>query len=78
MVRVDTNDEGEVRPWRTEAFRSRCIQAKDVPWREVESADINTTEFRPSEEDIVTDLISGNGYSEENASALKKEVLTSS
>ena len=55
-----------------------AFKQKDVPWREVESADINTTEFRPLEEDIVTDLISGNGYSEENASALKKEVLTSS
>ena len=32
-------------------------------------------EFRPLQEDIVTDLISGHGYSEENASALKKEVL---
>lgn len=48
---------------------------KDVPWPVVESTDINTTEFRPLEEDIVTDLISGHGYSEENASALKKEVL---
>ena len=59
-------------------FIADVFKQKDVPWPEAESADINTTEFRPLEEDIVTDLISGNGYSEENASALKKEVLTSS
>lgn len=51
------------------------FKQKDVPWPVVESADIDTTEFRPLEEDIVTGLISGHGYSEENASALKKEVL---
>ena len=41
----------------------------------VESADIDTTEIRPLEVDIVTNLISGHGYSEENAIALKKAVL---
>lgn len=51
------------------------FKQKDVPWPVVESTDINITEFRPLEEDFVTDLISGHGYSEENASALKKEVL---
>ena len=44
---------------------------KDVPWPVVESADIDTTEFRPVEVDIITDLISGHGYSEEHVRALK-------
>lgn len=43
----------------------------DVPWLVVESADIDTTEFRPLEVDIITDLISGHCYCEEHASALK-------
>lgn len=51
------------------------FKQKDVPWPVVESADIDTTEFRPLDEDITTDLVSSHGYSEENASALKKEVL---
>jgi len=41
----------------------------------VESADIDMMEFMPLDEDITTDLVSIYGYSEENASALKKEVL---
>ena len=49
------------------------FKQKDVPRPVVESAGIDTTEFRPLEVDIITDLISG--YSEENASALKKEGL---
>lgn len=51
------------------------FKQKDVPWLVTESAYIDTTEFRPLDEDIVTDLVSSHGYSEENASALKKEVL---
>ena len=54
------------------------FKQKDVLWPEVESSNIDTTEFRRLEEDIITHLNSGHGYSEENASALKKEVLTSS
>ena len=69
---MDHKDEGQVHLWRTKTFRKRCIQKKkDVPWLVVESADIDTTEFRPLEVDIITDLISGHGYSEEHASALK-------
>ena len=51
------------------------FRQRDVPWPVVESAGIDTTEFRPLEVDIITDLISGHVYSEENASALKKEGL---
>ena len=33
------------------------FKQKDVPWPVVESADIDTTEFRPLEVDIITELI---------------------
>ena len=51
------------------------FRQRDVPWSVVESAGIDTTEFRPLEVDIITNLISGHVYSEENASALNKEGL---
>ena len=51
------------------------FKQKDVPRPVVESAGIDTTEFRPLEVDIITNLISGHVYSEENASALNKEGL---
>ena len=51
------------------------FRQRDVPWSVVESAGIDTTEFRPLEVDIITNLISGHVYSEDNASALNKEGL---
>ena len=69
---MDHKDEGQVHLWRTKlSVKDVSKKKKDVPWLVVESADIDTTEFRPLEVDIITDLISGHGYSEEHASALK-------
>lgn len=52
------------------------FKQKDVPWPSFESSRADeTTEFRSLDADIVEDLGNGHGYSEENAEALKKEVL---
>lgn len=51
------------------------FKQKDVPWPNLEPPDIENTEFRPLDEDIVADLVGNHGYSKENANALRKEVL---
>ena len=77
VVRMDAKDEGEVRirPWSTEKLSVEDVfKQKDVPWQVMESTDIDTTEFRRSEEGIVTDLqlVSSRGYSEENGGCERK------
>ena len=48
---------------------------KDVPWSVLEPTDNDSAEFRPLEDDIVTELVDSHGYSNESAKALKEEVL---
>ena len=50
-------------------------EQKDVPWPVLEPTDIDSAEFRPLQDDIVTELVDNHGYSNEIAKALKKEVL---
>lgn len=52
------------------------FKQKDVPWPSFESSRADeTTEFRSLDTDIVEELVKCHIYSEENAEALKKEVL---
>ena len=52
------------------------FKQKDVPWPSFESSRVDgTTEFWSLDTDIVQELVNSHGYSEENAEALKKEVL---
>ena len=48
---------------------------KDVPWPVFEPTDIDSAEFRPLQDDIVTELVDNHGYSNESAKALKEKVL---
>ena len=48
---------------------------KDVPWPVLEPTDIDSAEFMPLQDDIVTELVDNHGYSNESAKALKEEVL---
>ena len=48
---------------------------KDLPWPVLEPTNIHSAEFRPLQDDIVTELVDNHGYSNESAKALKEEVL---
>ena len=57
------------------------FKQKNVPWPVVESADIDSTEFRPLEVDIImeSDLIIGHGCSEKKkCECVEKSSYTSS